>query len=233
MADIRFPGLDQLKTTLLALHLLSEDKLDAEESLKLKDDKETPASVQVIRSGSLAFAKDAKTFAKWATSAGVVSGAAGVVAWAKHAAPLTQAAFVLGGAGIIIAALFVIAIAVHSDVHARAFATASRYQARAAVAAGFIAAVEELSAAARPAGKTAQDGKTGRTDSHEVAALLMETLGAGNEVKVNLVGDEGDNAYLVQGVSDHIGEEAQLALVGGKTAALSKIRGFKATFPPK
>jgi hypothetical protein len=151
MADVKWPAADgdllkPAQEFLQGLDVLESDADKNDPSAKQDNalvpfkPATTPASLQVITAGSLAFSQQA---AKIVTALG---GSAAILAaikaiWFTSTAPVMAA--IIGGAAVVLAAVFIsLAVIVRSDVQARGIAQAAEYEARGRIASTFLQATE-------------------------------------------------------------------------------------------
>lgn len=139
----------RLDKLLQSLQLLGTDD-DREATTAQAWNAETPPSLQVIKSGSLAITKKSIVWVKnYGGIAGLLAAVGGVVSSfsGQVGKPVTVA--LIGSAALILSSVAIaLGLLVKGDLEARGAATAARHQGRAEVAAAFLAAT-----AAMPAGK--------------------------------------------------------------------------------
>lgn len=157
-----------LDTLLQSLQLVGTDE-DREAATGKSWGQDTPASIQVIKSGALGITKYSIA---WVGTLGGVAGAGtaitGVVTAFTGSVGEPVAIALLASAALILSAVaLALAIFVKGDLEARGIATAARHQGRADVAAAFLAATGAMPARTTPPPHTA-DGQ----------ALLEELLEA-------------------------------------------------------
>ena len=131
----------QLDHLLQSLQLAATDE-DRDSATAKNWREDTPASMQVIKSGALGITKNSIT---WVGSVGGVTGAVAAITGVVTAfiddigEPVTIA--LMGSAALILSSVAIaLALFVKGDLEARGIATAARHQGRADVAAAFLAA---------------------------------------------------------------------------------------------
>jgi hypothetical protein len=158
-----------LNELLQGLQLLASDEARTKSSeTNASWDAATPASMQVIKSGSLEITKYAtKLVTRAGGGLGVVTAVAGIISSFidKIGEPVTIA--LIGSAAVLLSSTAIaLALFVKGDLEARGAATAARHQGRADVAAAFLKATSGL-----PSKKTA-------TTTSSTASFLGELLSA-------------------------------------------------------
>ena len=212
-----------LEQLLQALQLLATDT-DRKQSTKssLSWDADTPASIQVIKSGVLGITRNrSKLVTWWGGGAALAS---------LVAAPLNQLVFQVGealtvclvaSAALLLGAAFVaIAIIVRADLEARGAATAGRHQGRAGVAAAFLVAT------ALPRSGSGTEVVPAGAGSTPLAADLLLVLSA-FAGRVRVTTRRYTTSVLVAAVSrSSDDEEVELLLDNGDWVGLGDVTGF-------
>lgn len=169
-ADLQGPGIPiPLDKLLQSLQLVAtDDDRDTATAKSWRDD--TPASMQVIKSGALGITKNS---IKWIGGVGGITGALAAISGVVTpfvgdvGEPVTVA--LVGSAAVILSSVAIsLALFVKGDLEARGVATAARHEGRATVTAAFLAATCALPNAGAPAG--------GSPDERSLADDFLEAL---------------------------------------------------------
>lgn len=215
-----------LDKLLQSLQLVATDEdRDTATAKSWKDD--TPASMQVIKSGALGITKNSIA---WVGSVGGIAGASAAIAGAVKAfvggvgsAPVTIA--LMGSAALILSSVAIaLALFVKGDLEARGVATAARHQGRADVAAAFLAATGAMPTKKKPEVPPAH-GRTLLDDFLEALRSYPE--------KVRVTTASKTTPVVVKHVWRHSTDDELRLLIGAQGSqdeiGLKEITGFTTT----
>ncbi|KUL28035.1 hypothetical protein [Actinoplanes awajinensis] len=209
----------KLQDLLIGLQLLGTDEQRAQAATN-EWNKDTPGSIQVIRSGAMGITRWWARLTRWVAGAGGVAAVLGTTAGAITAVrealgePLIVA-LVAGGAVVTASALLSAALLIKGDLEARGVATAARNSGRAEVAAAFLTGTATL---------------PGQAKGQALAAELTAALSGGRPVFVQC--QDLLDPQRVTGLSRVTAGGYQVNLGGDLWRPIEHVIGYRIEAPP-